>query len=126
MKYCIDEIFDMLSWDNSEEIQAEGISEAKKIKHMSVLICPIENKSIWENCAKVLATKEERELDMYLIGLFGWLQDMNWPGAYIIYDKLCSMNSNTLKQAHDYCLQRAIQTHDLPWINVLKSFNLER
>lgn len=53
----IDRIFDMLSWDNEEKIQTKGIEEAKKIRHLSVLIQPIESKSIWENCAKVLARK---------------------------------------------------------------------
>ena len=28
----IDQIFDMLSWNNEEEIQRQGIQEAKKIK----------------------------------------------------------------------------------------------
>ena len=49
MAMGIDQIFDMLSWNNNEEIQRQGIQEAKKIKHLSVLFQPIESKSIWEN-----------------------------------------------------------------------------
>ena len=88
MNYSIDDIFDMLSWENTNEVQTQGISEAKKIKHISVLFRPKESKSIWENCAIVLASKSDDELSKYIVDLFEWLQDMNWPGADIIYDRL--------------------------------------
>lgn len=47
----------MLNWNNSEEIQQKGIEEASKIKYISILFQPVENKEIWENCAKVIAKK---------------------------------------------------------------------
>lgn len=87
MSMGIDQIFEMLSWNNEEKIQEQGIEEAEKIKHLSVLIQPMESKSIWENCAKVLASKSDQELESYLIPLFEWLQDMNWPGADVIYKR---------------------------------------
>ena len=74
----IDQLFEMLSSNNEEKIQMQAIEEAKKIKNLSVLIQPIESKSIWENCAKVLASKSDQELAIYLIDMFQWLQDMNW------------------------------------------------
>ena len=49
----IDTIFKMLSWNSSEKEQLRGIDEAKKIEYLSVLFQPIEDKSVWENCAKV-------------------------------------------------------------------------
>ena len=77
MAIDIDTIFDMLSWNSNETTQIKGIKEAKKIKHLSVLIMPIESKSVWENCAKVLISKSDKELIPYLYELFRWLQDMN-------------------------------------------------
>lgn len=53
----INEVFEMLNWNNSEEIQQKGIEEASKIKYISILFQPVENKEIWENCAKVIAKK---------------------------------------------------------------------
>lgn len=88
MAIGIDQIFRMLSWNNDRQTQEQGIHEAKKIKNLSVLIQPIESKSIWENCANVLASKSDDELEIYFMDLFRWIQDMNWPGAEIIYDRL--------------------------------------
>ena len=50
MAYSIDEIFAMLSWDSSEELQKIGLDEARKVKHLSVFLQPLESKSVWENC----------------------------------------------------------------------------
>lgn len=118
----IDRIFDMLSWDNKEEIQAKGIEEAKKIRHLSVLIQPIESKSIWENCAKVLASKSDQELESYLIPLFEWLQDMNWPGAEIIYERLKMIPEQKIKASYDICFAKAELTEDSVWKSVLLDF----
>lgn len=112
----------MLSWNNDEKIQAQGINEAKKIKNLSVLIQPIESKSIWENCAKVLASKKDEELNIYLIDLLKWLQDMNWPGANIIYNRLKHIPINQIEMAYKFCLCLAKQTEDIVWERVLVDF----
>ena len=122
MDIGIDRIFEMLSWDNDEKIQAQGINEAKKIKNISVLIQPIESKSVWENCAKVLASKTDEELKIYLIDLFKWLQDMNWPGADIIYKRLKHIPIEQIEMAYRYCLSLAEQTEDMVWKRVLVDF----
>ena len=122
MAMGIDQIFDMLSWNNEEEIQRQGIQEAKKIKHLSVLFRPIESKSIWENCAKVLVSKEDQELDFYLIPMFEWLQDMNWPGAELIYERLKRMSVEQLETAYKISLSMADRTGDVVWKRVLIDF----
>lgn len=118
----IDQIFEMLSWNNEEKIQEQGIEEAKKIKHLSVLIQPMESKSIWENCAKVLASKSDQELESYLIPLFEWLQDMNWPGADVIYKRLKMIPKRNIKTYFDICLSKAESTGDSVWKKVLIDF----
>ena len=117
-----DEIFEMLSWNNNEKIQNQGIEEAKKIKNLSVLFQPIESKSIWENCEKVLVSKGNQELDFYLLPMFQWLQDMNWPGAELIYERLKRMPIEQLEIAYKISLSMAESTGDTVWKEVLIDF----
>lgn len=124
-KMQIDKIFEMLSWNSDIETQKKGILEAEKITHLSVLLQPIESKSVWENCAKVLVSKNNKELEIYLIDLFKWLQDMNWPGAYIIYDRLQKMPFKFIKFAYKFSLNMAIKTEDRMWRDTLKNFYIE-
>ena len=122
MAIGIDQIFEMLSWHNEEKIQIQGIEEARKIRNLSVLIQPLESKSIWENCAKVLISKNDQELNVYLIRMFQWLQDMNWPGADLIYERLKSMPIQYIETAYNICLAMADRTGDSVWKKVLIDF----
>lgn len=125
MKCNIDDIFGYLSWNNAPEVQSMGIEMAKKIKFLSVLIMPIEDESVWENCAKVLASKSDDELDRYFIKLFGWIKDMNWPGADIIYRRLSLVPSQKIMWAYKYSVSIAEQTHDDIWNLVLSDFYID-
>ncbi len=118
----IDQIFEMLSWDNDKETQLRGIEEAKQIKHLSVFLQPIESKLIWENCARVLISKNDKELQLYLVSMFKWLQDMNWPGADYIYDRLKNMPKEIIEIPYHICLTMAKETQDYSWEAVLKKF----
>lgn len=87
----IDEIIDMLDWNNSKEIQEEGRNKAKSIRCLSAFLQPYRekgSKEVWDNCAVVLSERSDEELRPYLQHLFAWLEDMNWPGAYCILDRL--------------------------------------
>lgn len=120
--YDINQILEWLSWNNSSEIQTKGIQEAKKIKDLSVLIMPYRRKFAWENCAKVLAGKNDQELAPYFFSLFKWLQDMNWPGAYLIFDRLQEVSKNDIESAYHTSLSFAIETKDYVWEKVLRDF----
>ena len=115
MKSEIDRIFDMLSWESSREEQERGMKLARHIDNISVLIMPIESKSVWENCAKVLAKKSDEKLRIYYIDLMKWLKDLNWPGAYVIYDRLTRVGDKDFTGAYRYCCRLAEQTNDMPW-----------
>ena len=121
----IDKLYEMLSCNNPENIQQQGIADAKKIKNLSVLIMPFEDKTIWENCAKVLAQKNDEELKQYLPPLFEWLQDMNWPGADIIYDRLLHVAKDMLIPIYQYSLSCAAFSSDTVWEEVLHDFMKE-
>ena len=94
----IDTIFKMLSWNSSEKEQLRGIDEAKKIEYLSVLFQPIEDKSVWENCAKVISSKSDNELKKYMNNMFEWIKDMNWPGAFDIYARIKRMNVDCIME----------------------------
>ena len=125
MCLSIDEIFSLMSTDNDEAAQQKGIAEAKKIRYISVLFQPIESKKVWENCAKVIIQKKDDELRRYVFSMFAWLQDMNWPGAELIYERLSQMPQNMILPTYYCCLEKATQTNDVPWELALKDFYTE-
>ena len=92
------------------------------MKHLSVFLQQIESKSVWENCAKVLISKSDEELALYLVSMFMWLQDMNWPGAYLIYDRLKIMPKEFTDMAYKISLSTAVETGDTMWEYALRDF----
>ena len=122
----VDAILDMLSWENDEATQAKGIQLAQKIRYLSIFIQPVEGKHLWENCAKVIASKEDDVLALYLTDLFQWLQDMNWPGAEIIYRRLLNFEGPELNTAFSICLKMAEKNRDIVWTEVLEKFREDK
>ena len=136
MGLTIDDIYDLFIWDSSyadeeyEKRQSLGIAEASKLKNLYPFIMPTVNpreksKSVWESCAKVVAQKTDDELMQYLGLLFEWLQDMNWQGADIIYDRLLQIPFLQLESDYNLCLRMAEKTNDQVWIEVLKDFKID-
>ena len=70
--------------------------------------------------------KKDEELAKYCIKLFEWLQDMNWPGAEIIFDRLLAMSATFIYHAFSYSLKKAIQTTDYSWQSCLRTFAEEK
>ena len=82
---------DLLDWNRTEEEQAEGLRLARQVKAFNVFLQPCDdknNKNVWDNCALIISEKEDLELFSYLFDLFMWIQDLNWPGALCIVDRL--------------------------------------
>lgn len=134
MSLTLDEIYESFIWDSSytdEEYEAKiaiGIEEAKKYRYLSPFIQPIEpglTKIIWEPCAKVIASKTNEELQPYLYLLFEWLQDLNWPGAYIIFNRLAEMPFSTIEESYNFSKRRAENENDSPWLIALDEFKKE-
>ena len=127
----LDEIYESFIWDSSytdEEYESKisvGINEAKKYKYLYPFIQPIipkKSKCIWEPCARVIALKTDDELKPYLYLLFEWLQDLNWPGAYTIFDRLLKMPYSLLKDELNYCKLKAKKEKDELWLMALEDF----
>lgn len=94
----IKKIYEMLNWKNSLAVQLEGIRLAGEINDLSLLIQPPAEPSVWEHCAKILCEKTDVELEPYLDELLEWLQDLNWPGALIIVERLKVFSGEKLKK----------------------------
>ena len=116
----INDIFNMLDnryiANNNLTIQQKGIEEGKKIKNMSVLFQPKENKGVWENCAKIIVSHSDKELERYLPLALKWFQDANWPGYVIIRDRLRKMNCDFLYNAYSSTISEAYISKDWIWI----------
>lgn len=119
----ITEIMDMLDWHMPPEIQSKGISLARNIEIIIPFIQPItpeHNKNVWENCAVIIAEKSDEKLKPYLVDLLEWLQDMNWPGAFCILDRLQRYSdNNSIHSAINVCIEKAKNCGDVVWENNL-------
>ena len=108
----IDKIMSMLDWNESIETQQQGMRFAQNINNINVFILPINpgiSKNVWENCAKILADRPDKILAPYLIHLLEWLQDLNWPGAVTILERLKTYDEmEMLVFSVECCVEKAI------------------
>lgn len=115
----VTEIMDMLDWHMPPEIQSKGISLARDIEIIIPFIQPLtpkHNKNVWGNCAVIVAEKSDEKLKPYLVELLEWLQDMNWPGAFCILDRLQRYSDNkSIRSAINICIEKAKDCGDKVW-----------
>lgn len=119
----IDYIMELLDWNNSIEEQALGIRLARDVKCINAFLQPGSpyGKNVWDNCAKILSERTNEELAPYLIELMEWLQDMNWPGAFCILDRLKKMTGDSLfEYLYNSSLKYAKVLEDDVWESNLK------
>lgn len=107
MTVDVNQLFDLLRWDSDECEQQKGLAEAAKVKYLSVFILPEEGKEYWENCAEVLAQKTDAELQPYLVSIFKWFQDANWPGFVTIYERLRKIPAQRIVDAYQFTIDKA-------------------
>lgn len=61
------------------------------------------------------------ELSPYLIELLTWLQDLNWPGALCVFDRLQKYEDKvSYSRALDTCLKYAKAVKDNVWESNLR------
>ena len=115
----IAEIMDMLDWHMPPEVQARGRDMAKKLETITPFIQPLTpkyNKNVWENCAVIVAEGSDEKLKPHLVELLEWLQDMNWPGAFCILERLQRYtDNNSIRRAIDLCVEKAKGCNDEIW-----------
>ncbi len=120
----VEYILNLIDWNNSKIAQAKGIKLAKEVKDISVFLQPCSqehNKNVWGNCAIILSERSDEELSPYLIELLEWLQDLNWPGALCILDRMKKYSDkDSFDIAFKECMKRA-QALDNIWSMNLQS-----
>lgn len=97
----IDYIMSLIDWNKSINEQADGIKMAEDVENINVFLQPCNknyNINVWDNCAKILSKRTDDELSPYLVELLDWLQDLNWPGALVILDRLKAFSGEKLKK----------------------------
>ena len=130
MQYSIDEIYDLFVWDtqlSDDEYDArvqKGIDAAKQIKNLfpfmqPIIVPPEKSKMVWEPCAKIVAMRSNKELEPFLLMLLEWIQDLNWPGALMIYNRLTQIPFSSMELAFRHTRTMAEQTNDSCWLAVL-------
>ena len=112
-------IMDMLDWHMPPETQSKGISLARNMDTIIPFIQPLtpkHNKNVWENCAAIIAEKSDDDLSPYLVELLEWLQDMNWPGAFGILNRLQKYSDKqSINNAINVCNENAKKSGDQVW-----------
>ena len=136
MHYSIDEIYHLFMWDpelSDEENEAKaqtGMDAARQMQNLfpfmqPIVVPPEKSKSVWEPCAKVIAMRSDEELKPFLYLLLEWLQDLNWPGASTIYDRLTRIPFSQIEFNLKLARTKAVQTKDLSWRNTLDDLSAD-
>ena len=125
----INYILSLIDWNNTLDQQAAGIKMAENIKDIQAFIQPCtesNNKNVWDNCALIISKRSDAELFPYLDNLFAWLQDMNWPGALCILDRLQKyVKTPSFYSVLNACFEKAKAENDYVWWNNLQLLNGE-
>ena len=116
-------IMNLIGWNNSPEDQQRGIKLAEDFDNIEAFLQPGKpfGKSVWENCAKILYKKTDSELLPYISQLLEWLQDLNWPGADIIYQRLLNFPEEKIIDKYLESLSIA-KNNDRTWEEILIDF----
>lgn len=74
-----------------------------------------------ELCSNHSREKRTRSLKPYLVELLEWLQDMNWPGALCILNRLQKYSdNNSIRNAVNVCIEKAKKRSDEAWESNLR------
>ena len=91
----IDRIIYLIDWNKTDSEQQLGITLAREVTCLKAFCRPIGpgyGKNVWENCAVILSERTDSELNPYLWDMLLWLEDLNWPGAETIQNRLIQFN----------------------------------
>lgn len=106
----------VIKWDGGNEL-------GEHINSINVFLQPANldiNKNVWENCAKILARKSDNDLQPYLLNLLLWLEDINWPEAFIIIDRLRNFSGELLVDVFSHSVNLATMNwYSEMWLDYL-------
>lgn len=117
------ELLTSLSWNNDKETQIRAIDSLSMREDYDFknLILPI-NKTCWENAAIVISRKNDQILIENIEEILVWFQDMNWPGAKILRDRLSKLDKSLMKPKIQKVIDKAKKEGDEIWCEWLEAF----
>lgn len=95
---------------------------------LKTLILPREGKSHWTGAALVLCELDDARFVQLLPDLLVWVQDMNWPGAEIVFDRVKAISAEYVARRLailEAVLQQAKDDHDEEWVDNLIALRSE-
>lgn len=119
----IDKILVLLSWQQPQSNQLRGLELARNVKCLKAFFQPISDiygKDVWDNCALIVCERSDLELQPYITDMFLWLQDINWPGASCIRNRIRKFKDmEYVSSQFNLALKTALFLEDDSWINGL-------
>jgi len=124
MSNYVDSLIERLSGRMPLEIQNSTILKIKNTPNFdySNFLQPGSRKDVWSNCATLFCDLSDDQLIPYMEGLFLWLQDMNWPGAYEISQRLNRFEKERLQPYYQQAVDAAKETGDEEWLDFLEEY----
>ena len=123
MSIGIDELMDMLSWNNDEETQKKGREIAKNVKCYSVFLQPRGEKhsmDVWDNCARILCNHSDDVLQSCFHGMLEWIAEVNNPGEEIIRKRLIRVQDTRLLAIEiEHCVKEALACDLDGWLGAM-------
>lgn len=113
----VNKLLFQLSWDNSIAVQNEAVNQLVSYVDLdlTLLLQPL-NKSYWDNAARVLFLKGYPIIKSIIPQLLEWIQDLNWPGATIIFELLQSVPKPLLLSYIESSIKKAKLDNDEDWL----------
>lgn len=87
---------------------------------VKLLIQPQDLNLQWDKCAIIITKMGYQVVKPFLIDLFEWLQDMNWPGALTIRSFLLTIPKDEFDQLYCTAFNIALERGDDDWAYNLK------
>lgn len=113
-----EQLVENISWDKPVEIQKQAMEEILRVteeQNISKLIV-WENKSTWENAAKIVLKLGYPKTKPLLPELLGFYQDINWPGVPEVTEALGGFDKGYLIDGIEKAAKAAIDGRDYGWI----------
>ena len=113
------EILKNLSWESTPEQKKSGFIAALQETEYKYLLQPKDYFSSWDNASIVFLMLSDDDIEPYLFNLLGWLQDLNWPGATRILDRLQRVPAKLLVEPLERASKLASDNNDESWLGWL-------
>lgn len=106
-----------LSWNSTADQIKSGFIAALQETDHQYLLQPTDHFDSWENASILFLILGDEEIKPYLADLLNWLQDLNWPGAQRILDRLQRISSELLAKPLELAAKSAAESKDETWLS---------